>query len=161
MDNSDSFSEKDRLEILASIKEAEKNTSGEIRLFIEDECGENVLDRAAFIFNEIRMNKTKEHNGVLFYLAMKSHQFAIIGDKGINRKVDKDFWHAIKLEMQNHFTEGDFVKGLNKGIRMTGEALKAYFPHEKSDKNELSDDIIFRNKGNKHGHHGDKHDHKK
>jgi uncharacterized membrane protein len=143
MTNSDSFTEQDRNEILASIREAEKNTSGEIRLFIEDDCGENVLDRAAFIFQELKMHKTKERNGVLFYLAIESHQFAILGDKGIHNRVEKDFWHAIKLEMQNHFTEGDFVKGLNKGVQMTGEALKKHFPHRQGDKNELSDEIVF------------------
>jgi uncharacterized membrane protein len=140
---SDGFKESDRQQILQAIKEAETNTSGEIRLFIEEECGKNVLDRAAFIFTELGMQKTKERNGVLFYLATESRQFAILGDSGIHSKVERDFWHAIKHEMQNYFTEGNFVKGLSIGIQMTGEALKKYFPYEKSDKNELSDDIIF------------------
>ena len=141
---SDSFKESDRLEIVSAIKDAEKNTSGEIRLFIEDSCGENVLDRAAFIFTELEMHKTKLRNGVLFYLAMESRQFAIIGDSGINEKVDKDFWHAIKHEMQNYFTEGNFHKGLTIGITMAGDALKSNFPYHSEDANELSDDIVFR-----------------
>ena len=141
---SDSFNEQERLQIVAAIKEAEKNTSGEIRLFIEDNCGDNVLDRAAFIFNELGMDKTKQHNGVLFYLAMKSRQFAILGDKGINAKVGQDFWYSIKQVMQNHFTEGDFVKGLTQGLKMSGEALKKHFPYMSDDENELSDDIVFR-----------------
>lgn len=143
MTSSYKFDESDRLQILAEIKEAEKNTSGEIRLFIEDDCGENVLDRAAFIFKELEMHKTKERNGVLFYLATDSRQFAILGDQGIHSKVEKDFWHAIKHEMQNYFTEGDFLKGLTNGIKMSGDALKKHFPYHKNDKNELSDDIVF------------------
>jgi uncharacterized membrane protein len=143
MFGSEHIKEKDRQHILDTIKAAEKNTSGEIRLFIEDECGENVLDRAAFIFNELGMQKTKERNGVLFYLATVSRQFAILGDRGINEKVGKDFWHAIKHEMQNYFTEGEFVIGLSKGITMSGEALQKYFPYHHTDKNELPDDIIF------------------
>ena len=143
MTASDRFDESDRLQILAEIKEAEKNTSGEIRLFIEDDCGENVLDRAAFIFKELDMHKTKERNGVLFYLATDSRQFAILGDQGIHSKVEKDFWHAIKHQMQNYFTEGNFLKGLTIGIKMSGDALKKYFPYNKNDKNELSDDIVF------------------
>ncbi len=139
----DRFNESDRLQINAAIKEAEKNTSGEIRLFIEEECGKNVLDRAAFIFSELEMHKTKQRNGVLFYLATSSRQFAILGDVGIHSKVDRDFWHAIKHEMQNYFTEGNFLKGLTIGIKMSGEALKLHFPYDKKDKNELSDDIIF------------------
>ena len=143
MTASDKFDESARLQILAEIKEAEKNTSGEIRLFIEDDCGENVLDRAAFIFKELEMHKTKERNGVLFYLATDSRQFAILGDQGIHSKVEKDFWHAIKHEMQNYFTEGNFLKGLTIGIKMSGDALKKHFPYHKNDKNELSDDIVF------------------
>ena len=137
------FSQEDRKKIRASIKEAELNSSGEIRLFIEDVCGDNVLDRAAFIFKKLNMDQTKHRNGVLFYLAFTSRQFAILGDSGIHSTVHKDFWHDIKHEMQHHFTEGDFVTGLNKGIRMAGEALKKNFPHQKNDMNELPDDIVF------------------
>jgi uncharacterized membrane protein len=126
-----------------AITAAEKQTSGEIRLFIEDNCKEDVLDHAAFIFTELKMNATAERNGVLFYLAMKSKKFAILGDAGINAKVPKDFWEAIKAQMQNHFISGDFSKGLTVGISMAGEALRTYFPYQKGDKNELSNDIVF------------------
>jgi len=143
MSASAGFSESDRQQILVSIREAEKNTSGEIRLFIEEICTENVLDRAAFIFKELKMHETKQRNGVLFYLAMKSRKFAILGDEGIHTSVHKDFWHDIKLEMEHHFTEGDFVAGLNKGIRMAGKALQEKFPFQKDDSNELPDDIVF------------------
>ena len=137
------FSEADLRKIEQSIALAEKNTSGEIRLFVEDNCKGNVLDRAAFIFHKLGMDKTKLRNGVLFYLAMESHHFAILGDRGINEKTGKDFWHEIKLLMQGHFTEGDFVTGLSKGIQMSGEALKVHFPYTSGDRNELSDEIVF------------------
>ena len=140
------FSEENRKKILAAIREAEKNTSGEIRLFVEDTCNGEVLDRAAFIFKELNMHETKSRNGVLFYLALKTHKFAIIGDAGIHSTVHKDFWDDIKLEMQNHLTAGDFVTALSKGIHMAGEALKKNFPFDKGDKNELSDEIIFGSK---------------
>ena len=140
----DNFPEEDRQQILKVIAEAEKNTSGEIRLFIEDECGENVLDRAAFIFEEIGMFKTKYRNGVLFYLAFESRQFAILGDQGIHSKVKDDFWHEIKACMANLFTTGEFAKGLTIGIEMAGKALQKYFPFQSDDNNELSDDILFK-----------------
>ncbi len=137
------FTEEERLRIEESIALAEKNTSGEIRLFVEDECGDNVLDRAAFIFKELKMHMTKDRNGVLFYLAITSRQFAILGDSGINSKVSTDFWYEIKMAMQNHFTTGDFVKGLTNGVLMSGEALRTHFPYLKDDKNELSNEIVF------------------
>jgi uncharacterized membrane protein len=140
----DKLSEKERRLILEAIATAEKNTSGEIRLFVEDVCGENVLDRAAYIFDKLGMKKTKDRNGVLFYLAFESRQFAILGDAGIHAIVKDDFWHEIKAKMTNHFTEGDFVKGLLIGIEMTGKALQNHFPYQKNDKNELSDEIVFK-----------------
>ena len=137
------FSEENWKKILSAIQDAERNTSGEIRLFVEDTCKGEVLDRAAFIFRELKMHETKSRNGVLFYLAVKDHKFAILGDSGIHSTVHKDFWDDIKLEMQNHLTAGDFVTALSKGIHMAGEAMKKSFPFDKGDKNELSDEIIF------------------
>ncbi len=126
-----------------AITAAEKQTSGEVRLFIEDNCTGDVLDRSAFLFHELKMDATKEHNGVLFYLAMKSHKFAILGDAGINSQVPKDFWEAIKVKMQSHFVDGDFSQGLTIGINLAGDALQKYFPYHKDDKDELSNDIVF------------------
>jgi uncharacterized membrane protein len=137
------FNISDRELITAAISEAEKNTSGEIRLFIEDKCGENVLDRAAFVFTQLGMQNTKDRNGVLFYLAFDSRQFAIIGDAGIHAKVKDDFWNEIKSLMASHFKNGEFVAGLTKGIQMSGEALRKYFPYQSDDKNELPNDIVF------------------
>lgn len=139
----DKFTEKDRQLIVAAIEEAELATSGEIRLFVEDDCGDHVLDRAAFMFHQLKMDNTKERNGVLFYLALDARQFAILGDKGINEKVGNDFWHEIKSVMQNHFTEGAFAIGLTKGIKMAGDALAKHFPYHESDRNELTNDIVF------------------
>ena len=139
----DSFTIEQRDSILASIKEAEQQTSGQIRLFVENKCKEDALDRAAFIFTNLKMHETKHRNGVLVYLALASHKFAIIGDAGIHGKAHKDFWHEIKAEMQHHFVKGDFVTGLTKGMHSVGEALKKHFPHQKDDVNELPDDIVF------------------
>jgi len=137
------FTEEIQKALNDAVNAAEKRTSGEIRIFIEDKCNEDVLDRSAFLFKELKMDATAERNGVLFYLAMKSRKFAIIGDAGINSKVPKDFWEAIKLQMQNHFAKEEFSQGLVKGISMAGEALQQYFPYLEGDQNELSNDIVF------------------
>ena len=137
------FTESIRKGINEAIAAAEKKTSGEIRLFVEDNCKGEVLDRAAFLFKELKMDATAARNGVLFYLAMKSQKFAIIGDAGINSKVPKDFWLDIKVEMQNYFVKEEFAAGLMRGISMAGDALKQFFPYDKADKNELSDEIVF------------------
>ena len=144
MKAADYFTDERLAEIGAAIKKAEKTTSGEIRLYVEDKCEEHVLDHAAFLFGELKMHKTELRNGVLFYLAAQDHKFAILGDAGINTKVEKGFWDHIKEEMVKHFKDGRFAEGLEKGIAMAGEALAEHFPYQKGDVNELSDDIIVK-----------------
>lgn len=137
------FSEKDKLQIENAIRAAEFNTSGEIRVHIEKHCSEDVLDRAAYIFGKLGMQKTELRNGVLFYLAVEDHKFAIIGDAGINQKVPANFWEAIKLEMAENFKDGKITEGLSTGILKAGEQLKQHFPWQTDDVNELSDEISF------------------
>lgn len=138
------FTDKVKAEIEAAITEAESHTSGEIRLFVEDHCkDDNVLDRAAFLFGELEMQKTDLRNGVLFYMAVKDHRFAIIGDGGINAKVPEDFWEHIKEKMVLNFKQGEIPVGLAKGIRMAGKALSKHFPIQDDDENELSNEVII------------------
>jgi uncharacterized membrane protein len=137
------FSEKDKLQIKNAIRAAELNTSGEIRVHIEKHCREDVLDRAAYIFKKLEMHKTELRNGVLFYLAVDDRKFAILGDAGINQEVPDDFWEEIKEKMAEKFKEGLFAEGLSQGIRMAGEQLKAHFPYQEDDVNELSDEISY------------------
>lgn len=135
----------DRLAALdKAIKAAEKTTSGEIRLYVEDKCKEDVMDHAAFLFAELKMHKTELRNGVLFYLAMQDRKFAILGDGGINAKVEEDFWDEIKTQMLGFFKKEQFAEGLEKGIAMAGKALAAHFPYQQDDVNELSDEIIIK-----------------
>ena len=130
-------------QLKAEIAKAEKRTSGEIRVFIEDHSEDSPLDRAAYLFGKLGMHKTTLRNGVLIYFAYLDHKFSIIGDYGIHEKVGDDFWDAIKLKMVAHFKEGRILAGLLEGVHDSGEALSKHFPFEKGDRNELSDDIIF------------------
>jgi uncharacterized membrane protein len=142
---SDFFSAARQEEILSAIKLAEKATSGEIRVHVETTFTGDVLDRAAWIFNKLGMNKTELRNGVLFYLATERRAFAIIGDAGINSKVGPDFWNSTKDIVEKYFREGQFAEGLSAGILMAGEQLRTHFPCMSSDVNELPNDISFDN----------------
>jgi len=137
------FSNEEKKQITDAIAEAELNTSGEIRLHMEGKCPIDVLDRAAYVFEKLEMNKTDQRNGVLFYLAVHDRKFAILGDGGINRVVPENFWDEIKETMLGYFKQGKFTDGLARGILMAGEQLKANFPHKSNDVNELSDEISF------------------
>ena len=134
--------EEDR-RVVEAIKQAELNTSGEIKVHIENHCRGKVEERSLFIFNHLKMNKTKQHNGVLIYLAVRDHKFAILGDEGINKVVGADFWNDIRDLMANAFKEGRFTEGLEHGIQRCGEKLKAYFPYQSDDINEIPDEISY------------------
>lgn len=137
------FSKDEKQQITDAIAKAEVNTSGEIRLHMEGHCNLDVLDRAAYVFEKLHMHKTDQRNGVLFYLAVHDHKFAILGDAGINMLVPANFWDEIKESMIGYFKEGKFADGLSTGILMAGEQLKAHFPFHKDDLNELTDEISF------------------
>ena len=137
------FTEEQQSQILAAVKEAEEATSGEVRVHIETSCREDLLDRAAWIFNRIGMHATDNRNGVLFYLAVRNKEFAIIGDGGINAKVPENFWDKTKVIIQRHFRQEKYAEGLIEGILMAGNQLKEHFPHKRDDTNELPDEISF------------------
>jgi len=137
------FSRQQKAELKQAILTAELDTSGEIRLHIENHCKGDVMDRAADVFAMLKMHKTDLRNGVLFYLAVKDRKFAIIGDKGINQVVPDNFWDEIKEEMTVAFKKENFAEGLINGIQQAGKHLKKHFPHQTDDINELSDEISF------------------
>lgn len=139
----ESFTKAEQDQIVAAIKGAEQKTSGEIQVHLENRCKEDVMDRAAHIFKTLKMHETAERNGVLFYMAIKDHKFAILGDAGINAKVPEHFWDDIKDHMLSHFKKGNITSGMSEGIHMAGQQLSQHFPYQKDDTNELSDDISF------------------
>lgn len=128
-------------QIVDAIRVAEKNTSGEIRVHIEKTSAIDVYERALEVFHMLKMDNTKQQNGVLIYVAVEDRNFVIFGDEGINNVVDDDFWDTTKNIMQGHFKRGHFKQGLVDGILKAGKQLEAFFPWETGDKNELPDDI--------------------
>ncbi|NOR26982.1 MAG: TPM domain-containing protein [Lutibacter sp.] len=128
-------------QIIEAIKVAEKNTSGEIRVHIEKSTEKPSMERALEVFYMLKMDATKLKNGVLFYIAVESKKFTIIGDEGINNKVPEYFWESEKELMQSHFLKGEFSKGIELAILEVGKKMKDFFPYQSNDTNELSNEI--------------------
>ena len=128
-------------EIIEAIRLAEKDTSGEIRVHLEKNSEKDDLERAKEVFCFLKMDETKQQNGVLFYVAVEDRTFCVIGDKGINEVVSDSFWNTVKNTVIDEFKKENFVEGLKKGILETGSKLKHFFPYQKNDKNELPDSI--------------------
>lgn len=139
----DIFSKHKQEEISHAISAAEADTSGEIRVCIEQHCPGDVMQRAQACFAKLGMHKTNLHNGVLIYMGIDDHKFAIIGDKGIHEQVEPDFWDDTKEKMLVHFREEHITNGILAGIVCVGEKLKKLFPGQTDDTNQLPNDIVF------------------
>ena len=134
--------EKERL--VQVIRNAERMTSGEIRLYVESHCKYvDPKDRAQEIFLQLGMEKTRLRNGVLLYIALKDRQYAILGDSGIHEKVGTSFWEKEATLMISYFTRNDIIGGIEACITEIGETLCSHFPFEGGDENELPDDIVI------------------
>lgn len=137
------FTSEDRERIKLAVQSAETRTSGEIRVFIDDRCGEDPLDKAAFVFQQLNMQQTIERNGVLVYVAMHDHRLAIYGDIGIHQKLPSGFWQDVVRGMEDRFRDGRIVDGLVWAVAEVGARLALHFPATDHNPNELSDDITF------------------
>jgi uncharacterized membrane protein len=137
------FSKTQQLEIENAIASAELNTSGEIRLHIVTHCKNDPKIEAVNVFSKLKMHLTEQRNGVLILLAVEDRKFAIIGDKGINELVPENFWDSIRDKMVYHFKQDQFDIGIIEGIKEIGNKLKHFFPIQKNDINELSNEISY------------------
>ena len=143
MSPSSYFTKAQKTAIVDAIREAERDTSGEIRVHIERHAKKPVLDRAAQVFADLKMHRTALRNGILLYIALDDRKLAILGDAGINAKVTPDFWDGIKNRLIECFRAGKPCEGICEAVRSVGHQLKYYFPHHADDINELPDDISF------------------
>lgn len=145
--SADYFSESDKQLIVNAIKQAENNTSGEIRVYIENSCSYvDAIDRAKEVFEKLKMYQTQKRNGVLLYVAFKDRQLAIYGDSGIYEKVGTEFWNNEVKQLLQFFNKLNYAEGIADIVLHIGNALKMHFPFNKStDQNELNDNIVFGN----------------
>ena len=138
------FSPEEQKLITTAIQNAERCTSGEVRVYVESRCSYmDALDRAVEIFTQLGMHATEERNGVLVYVAMKDQQFAVFGDEGIHRKVGADYSNTEVIKMMKDFNRDNYALGIAGCVEDIGHALQQFFPYTNKDKNELSDDIEF------------------
>ena len=129
-------------DIVEAIRQAEQKTSGEIRVHLEATSGdEDIFERSMEVFHQLKMDNTKESNGVLIYVAVEDRNFVIYGDKGINDVVPDDFWESTKDLIVSHFKKGEFKQGLVEGILKAGEQLQMHFPWDENDINELPNQV--------------------
>ena len=138
------LSSDDESAIVQAIQEAEKKTSGEVRVHIEKKCPKkDPIKRAINLFQKLHMHRTDLRNGVIVYVATEDHLLAIWGDEGIHAKVGQEFWESTLITLQEDFKTNQIKNGLTKALLDIGEKLQKHFPYQKDDKNELNDSISY------------------
>lgn len=137
------FTEEESEAVVAAIGAVESKSSAEVRVHIESTCSGDPLEQAVKVFYKLKMDKTADRNGVLVYIAVKSKKCAIVGDTGINKVVERDFWDTCTAKMVQCFREGEYADGIIAALEMSSERLSAHFPRLVDDVNELSDEISF------------------
>lgn len=132
--------------IEAAIGANERSHRGEIRFAVEAALDTHHLRadltaraRAVQVFSELGMWDTEENNGVLIYLLLADRDFEIVADRGIHRHVGQDGWETIARQMEAHFRSGDIERGIVEGIEAVGTHLRAHYPRNGPDANELPD----------------------
>ena len=139
------FTAEEQQLIIDAIQNAERMTSGEVRVFVESKCSYmDAIDRAAELFFQLEMQKTDDRNAVLLYVAMKDRQLAVFGDEGIHKRVGNEYWNNAVHKMISNFNRENYAAGISEVVKDIGEALTKNFPfNNDTDKNELPDDIVF------------------
>lgn len=137
------FSKEEEQKMIVAIREAEKKTSGEIRIHLERKIEGDLFVHAAKVFEQLGMTQTKERNGVLIFFVIQSHQFVILGDAGIHEKVRQGFWDDEARKMSDYFKRDQFVEGIILTVKQVGTKLQSYFPYQDRDINELPDVISY------------------
>ena len=134
----------ERQRVAQAIAEAERRTSGEVRVHLDEHIEDDVLDHAAFVFEELGMHRTKDRNGVLIYVSTGDRKVAVVGDTGINERVPAGFWTDVVGVLKLHFAAGRRAEGLCEAVGMVGEKLKALHPYQSDDRDELSNEVSMR-----------------
>jgi len=137
------FSKREKEEIIQAVQEAEMKTSGEIRVHLERKAKEDIMAHAREVFQKIGMTRTRERNGVLIFMGIRTKRFCIVGDHGIHEKVPEGFWDGLVALMEKHFKEDRFAEGICETIWKVGDKLKEFFPFERDDINQLPDEISY------------------
>ena len=137
------FDQREQQLLIEAITQAELKTSGEIRLHIENFCFGNEVKCAQKVFTKLKMQQTKERNGVLIYIAVLSRKIAVIGDEGIHKKLGNEFWQKIIGQLIQEFKVNKKAEALADCILKCGEQLGTYFPRQEDDTNELTNEISY------------------
>jgi uncharacterized membrane protein len=115
-------------DVVAAIQQAEKKTTGGIRVVVSHKHVETPVAEAQREFLRLGMDKSPQRNGVLIFVAPRAHKFAVIGDKAVHEKCGDEFWQKLAEAMTDYFRKSQFTTGIIHGVQQAGELLAEHFP---------------------------------
>jgi len=136
------ISQLDEIKIMDAIAEAERKSSGEIRVFVAHGDVDEPLPAAARQFTQLGMDKTRHRNGVLIFVAPAVRRFAVVGDSSVHQKCGDVFWRRVSGAMSARMKQGKFIEAILEAVRAIGDLLAQHFPRDPDDRNELPNQIV-------------------
>ena len=142
MHHKEFLSQIDHDKVVSTIADAEKRTSGEIRVWISHRETSNALESALRRFHKLGMHKAAERNGALVYISPRNRVFAVIGDKAVHEKCGDAFWNEVTAQLSADLKGGSFTDALTNAVRKIGVLLAVHFPRKPGEKSELPGDAL-------------------
>ena len=103
--------------------------------------------RAEMAFLEEEVFRTRDRTGILLFLSLFEHRVVVIGDSGINQKVEPGQWDGIVQTVVHGIRDGRPGEALSNAIRQCGELLEKHgVAIRPDDRNELPDDLRRRDR---------------
>lgn len=113
------------------------------RLFLSGtQVDEEVEEAAIASFYSEGLYRTRQENGILIFVSVLEHRVWILGDRGINEKIDPGEWQDIVEDLTEGIKTGRQGEALCQAVTHVGEILKAHFPLQEDDRDELHNIII-------------------
>ncbi|HEY7992693.1 MAG TPA: TPM domain-containing protein [Candidatus Eremiobacteraceae bacterium] len=114
--------------VVRAIVDAERNTTGQIRVSIAAPPWGSVRNAAERAFARLEMTRTPQRNGVLIFVVPARREFVILGDVAIHERVGQEFWERVASAMSERIRSGDLTDGIVHGVEASGVELAAHFP---------------------------------
>ncbi len=137
------FGREETERIAASVAEAEKTTSAEIKVVVLGHSWQDIRDTAARVFRRHGLHNTRERNAVLILLVLANHEFLVYGDEGVHKHVRQAFWDDVRDAIASRLAQGRFCEGLCEGVRLIGDRLRRHFPPIENQPNTIPNEPIL------------------
>ncbi|HQR44808.1 MAG TPA: TPM domain-containing protein [Thermoanaerobaculia bacterium] len=132
----------DAAAVEAAIRQAERATTGEIRVAILPRVSGGLEKAVRHAAERLGMTRTKDRNGVLILVDPSRRSFLVWGDTAIHARVEERFWKDVAAAIEERFRAGDFTGGLVRGVEIAGRELASCFPAPPGEReNQLPDGV--------------------